>query len=245
MTLITLNAWGGRVGAGLLDFFSRHDAVDVFLLQEVFHQGTAKTVFYDDEMPQLFSAINTILPRHQGYFSPSEAGEWGLAAFINKEIKIEIDGEFFVYRYRDAMIGRDASTVGRNLQYFRIFSAGKPITLINFHGLWTGRGKEDSAERILQSQNIIKFMKTLTGDFILVGDFNLRPDTQSMKMLEQELGLKNLIEEHRISSTRTSLYPKSERFADYVLISSGVQIKDFKVLPDEVSDHTPLYLEFN
>ena len=245
MKLITLNTWGGRVGVSLLDFFRHNEGVDIFLLQEVFHEGTERTVFNPQENPKLFSEIDEALPGHRGFFSPSEAGEWGLAAFIKKSVRIEADGETFVFRHRDAMIGRDASTVGRNIQYFRISLDGQPITLINFHGLWTGQGKEDSSDRIRQSQNIINFIKTLTGDFILVGDFNLRPDTQSLKMLERDLGLKNLVEEHRITSTRTSLYPKAERFADYVLTSAGVKIKDFRVLPDEISDHAPLFLEFS
>ncbi len=64
-----------------------------------------------------------------------------------------------------------------------------------------------------------------------------------MKKLE-DFGLRNLIKEYGITSTRTSFYTKPEKFADYMLVSPGVEVKDFKVLPDEVSDHSPLYLEF-
>lgn len=244
MKLITLNTWGGRRGASLLDFFRRQAEVDIFLLQEVFHEGTGRTVFHDEEMPWLFKEIGLTLPTHRGHFAPAEAGEWGLAAFIKKTVPIAAQGETFVFRHRDAMIGWDARTVGRNLQYFQIILGNSPLTLINFHGLWNGRDKNDSPDRLEQSQKIIDFIKTLSGDFILVGDFNLRPDTQSLKMLESELGLKNLVEEHRVTSTRTSFYTKPERFADYVLTSAGVKVQDFKVLPDEVSDHSPLLLEF-
>ena len=75
------------------------------------------------------------------------------------------------------------------------------------------------------------------------GDFNLLPDTQSIKKLEN-FGLRNLVKEYNITSTRTSFYTKSEKFADYAFVSSEIAVKDFKVLPDEVSDHSPLYLEF-
>ncbi len=70
------------------------------------------------------------------------------------------------------------------------------------------------------------------------------PDTQSIALFESH-GLKNLIKEHTITSTRTSLYDKSEKYADYIFVTKGIQVNDFKVLPDEVSDHAPLYLDFN
>ena len=86
-------------------------------------------------------------------------------------------------------------------------------------------------------------MKTLSNPYVMCGDFNLLPNTQSIKKLE-DFGLRNLIKENNITSTRTSFYTKTEKFADYALLSDEIDIKDFKVLPDEVSDHSPLYLEF-
>ena len=57
--------------------------------------------------------------------------------------------------------------------------------------------------------------------------------------------MRNLIAEFGITSTRSSLYTKPLRFADYMFVSNGIEVKDFKVLPDEVSDHLALYLEFS
>jgi endonuclease/exonuclease/phosphatase family metal-dependent hydrolase len=61
-------------------------------------------------------------------------------------------------------------------------------------------------------------------------------------MIEQT-GLINLIKKYNITSTRTSIYTKPDKYADYVLVSPNIEVIDFKVLPDEVSDHAPLYLE--
>jgi endonuclease/exonuclease/phosphatase family metal-dependent hydrolase len=52
--------------------------------------------------------------------------------------------------------------------------------------------------------------------------------------------LANLIAQHAVTSTRTSLYPRAERFADYVFVSAGADVLEFGALPDEVSDHAPL-----
>jgi endonuclease/exonuclease/phosphatase family metal-dependent hydrolase len=243
MKLISLNVWGGQA-AGILDFFKQHQDIDIFLLQEVFHNGTNRTIFKDAERAQLFEEINESLPDHQGYFAPAEAGEWGLAVFVNKSINVLEHGDFFVYREKDSMIGRDASTVGRNLQFLNILFNNKILNFLNFHGFWNGQHKLDSPERLSQSGQIVKFIKNLSGEIILAGDFNLRPDTESLNTIERELNLRNLVKEYRIESTRTSYYDKPEKFADYILYSSGVVINDFSVLAEEVSDHKALLLDF-
>ena len=98
-------------------------------------------------------------------------------------------------------------------------------------------------DRLEQSKSIIKFVKTIKGDFILWGDFNLSPDTESLQIISRELNCRELIKEYGITSTRTSLYTKPNKFADYVFVSKEIKIIDFKILPDVVSDHTPLFLE--
>ena len=85
-------------------------------------------------------------------------------------------------------------------------------------------------------------MDKAKGKKILVGDFNLLPDTKSLKILEK--GMRNLIKEFKIKDTRGELYEKELRFADYALVSSDVMVLDFKVLNEKISDHLPLYLEF-
>ena len=99
-------------------------------------------------------------------------------------------------------------------------------------------------ELINQSKAISDFVLKQGGDIILCGDFNLLPDTESIAILEK-FDLKNLIKEYDIKSTRTSLYKKPLQFADYVFVSKGINVLDFKVLPDEVSDHSPLFLKIN
>ncbi len=112
---------------------------------------------------------------------------------------------------------------------------------MNVHGLWTGRGKTDTPERILQSQVIRTFMDTIDTPMIVCGDFNLRPDTESLGMIA--LGMTDLIKTSGAQSTRTSYYKKEEKFADYILVSPNIAVKQFAVWPDKVSDHSPLFLE--
>jgi len=77
-----------------------------------------------------------------------------------------------------------------------------------------------------------------------LGDFNLLPETESLRIIEN--GMENLVKDYNVQSTRTSLYTRHEisgKFADYIFLSPSIKVKDFKVLPDEVSDHTALFLE--
>ena len=59
-----------------------------------------------------------------------------------------------------------------------------------------------------------------------------------------QLGLTELVTSGGFAGTRTSLYPKDGRFADYMLVSPGVSVTRFEVVREpEVSDHCALLLD--
>lgn len=240
MKLITLNTWGGRRKEPLLQFLAEHKEIDIFCLQEIYNGAKTKKMdkdFLNDDF-NLYSHIKETLPEYVPYFRP-HIGDWyGLAIFVKKDIKIEKEGDIIIHDIEYTGGGNHP----RNLQYVVFEKEGKKIIIANFHGLFTGTGKGDTPERLLQSEKIKDFLNTTEGEKILCGDFNLTLNTESVRILEQ--GMKNLIKEYNITSTRTSFYTRPERFADYIFVSPDIEVKDFRVLPDEPSDHTPLYLEF-
>ncbi len=242
MKIITLNIWSGIVGDALLDFFRENQDVDVFCLQEVMHNGTEWTAWDERQSRNILEQIRSVLPGHADYFRPAEKkDEWGLAMFVKKEIPIEMEAEVFVHLHKESMEEKNALTVGKNLQWIKFEKLN--LTVCNFHGLWNGKGKDDTEDRLEQSKKIIEIVKKIDTEIVLCGDFNLLPETQSLKMIEKEFDFRNLVKEFGVTSTRTSYYTKDPKFADYILISQNINVKDFKVLPDEVSDHSPLYLE--
>jgi len=128
--------------------------------------------------------------------------------------------------------------------FVSVKGVGGNFLIGNFHGLWNGIDKLDSEDRLRQSENIMKFLDNRKKNYkILCGDFNLRPDTESIKILEKDMN--NLIKTFGIKSTRTSLYTKLEKHADYIFTSPEIKINHFEVAPNEVSDHSPLLLDFN
>lgn len=253
MKLISLNTWGGRAGKDkLLAFFAAHKDIDVFCLQEIWsapyehlegHAAGGMSIDHSNIMVYGLQEISALLDSHAAYFKPHHLDNYGLLMLVKKDLDVISEGDVFVYKERGHIPEGDVGFHARNVQFATIVTKNGNRTILNFHGLWNGGGKGDSEDRLLQSDRIIQFMKTLSNPYVICGDFNLLLDTQSLKKLE-DFGLRNLVKEYSITSTRTSFYTKPEKFADYALVSGEIAVKNFRVLPDEVSDHSPLCLEF-
>jgi endonuclease/exonuclease/phosphatase family metal-dependent hydrolase len=253
MKLMTLNIWGGHVKEPLLQFINQQKHLDIICLQEVYHDAVNK--FSTDEKTatlNIFSELNTLLQHHQSLFKPvigrANGNAYGICMFVKKGIEILNEGDILIHHnpdYPADVPNKKGPRHSRNLQWIECRRKDEgTFTVMNIHGLWNGQGKSDTQERIAQSQSIRKFMDQVTTPKILCGDFNLRPETQSLKIVEK--GMCNLVEKYQISTTRTTLYSKREEepFADYIFTCPDISINTFQVLPDVVSDHAPLVLDF-
>lgn len=252
MKLITLNTWGGTIYDPIVRFIAENADTDIFCLQEVFHTESDQTVIEREARADLFKALTALLPDHVGYFASCQDGlqpggvpadfhlQFGLATFVKKSITVRSYYDMFVFRDKDACVGNDLRTMGRNIQCLELLDSGVAWSIINFHGLWNGQGKSDTDDRISQSKKVRENYERLEGKRILCGDFNLLPETESLRILGD--GMRDLIAEYGVSSTRSSLYTKPLKLADYIFTSPEVEVERFEVLQDEVSDHLPLLL---
>lgn len=123
-------------------------------------------------------------------------------------------------------------------------SENKKLRLLNYHGIWT-KDKLDNELKIKAAETIKKLAQEVDYPVIICGDFNLFPDTKSMQILSDNFV--SLIDKYDIKTTR----PKSNELSnlernvvDYIFVSPGIKVKDFKVLDSDVSDHLPLILDF-
>lgn len=240
MKLITLNTWGARVKEPFREFIKRNKDVDIFCFQEIYDKAEqVMKGFYPEAEHNLYSELQGLLPEHNSFFRPALKGVYGVGMFIKKDIEIIEEGDITIHKNpgEPEMSGHH----DRNLQWVEIKQNNNSYMIANVHGLWNGMGKTDTEARINQSTIIKEFIDSKNGHKILCGDFNLNPDTESVRILEK--GMRNLIKDYSISSTRTSFYEKPGRFADYIFTSPDIKVKDFKVMPDEVSDHSALFLE--
>lgn len=241
MKLITLNIWGGHIRNPLLDFIKSHQEIDIFCFQEVYRNAAEKISDEDRKVSlNIFGELQELLPKHKGFFRPVVENIYGNSIFVKNTIQVLKEGEINIHDNPNYP-GR-GPTHSRNLQWLECCVGKQKFAVLNVHGLWNGKGKTDTPERIAQSQKIRQFMDSINLPKVLCGDFNLRPDTESLQMLEQ--GMNNLVKAYNVSSTRTSLYTKAERFADYILTSPEIKVNMFEVLKHEVSDHAPLLIDF-
>lgn len=247
MKLVTLNTWGGKVKEPLLDFLKeKKDEVDIFCFQEVLNcEGREKpdTKYATEKCYDLYTTFENILDMHNGYFRPHFKDMYGLAIFVRKEIKVIEEGECFVHKEKGYIPVGDVGFHARNIQHITLETPLGARTIINFHGLWNGKGKTDTEDRRVQSRKILDFIKEVKVPFVLCGDFNLLPTAKSLTMFE-DVGLTNLVKEYNVKSTRTSFYDKPDKYADYIFTSPEIKVTDFSVLPHEVSDHAALFVEF-
>ncbi len=169
----------------------------------------------------------------------------GRSIFVNKNLKIVNRGKLQPFK----VTPKDAG----GFQYIRLEIEGKKLFVGEVHGKTHPGNKLDTPERLGQSEMIINFLKNIQGAKIVGGDFNLMPETESIRLLESA-GYKNLIKEFDIKSTRNKVSWEEfknqpgfvkQRFADYVFVSPEVKVKSFEVPYLEVSDHLPLILEFD
>ena len=250
MKVISLNAWGGKAGTdGLVAFAHKYRETDVLCFQEVFDGGEefrgmkAARFTLDDFDSRLLHRISEVLPDHVAYFRPHFENIFGLVVFVRKEYAVTEEGEASIYKEKGYYSKENIADQNRILQYVTL--ANPVCSIIHTHGLWNGKGKHDSQDRLTQSDRILEFTGKLSTPYVLLGDFNLRPETESIKKLEYA-GMRNLISEFGITTTRTALYDQRdvEPHANYAFVSKDIRVQEFKVLPDEVSDHAPLYLDF-
>lgn len=259
MRLITLNTWANRVHDPLIDFVKREASqTDVFCFQEVYHTTSDRVHTTDsqheraDGLQQLQNALGSDF---NSYYATVQSGvhgegranfhlEYGNATFIKKVHTVIDEQSVFVYRSAEdtaliPALGKPRRPIATKLKS----ADGKVYVVINFHGLWqAGTDKKDIPDRLEQSRRLREVMDSYSEPIILAGDFNLLPDGVSMRMLEE--GMKNLVTEYGVTSTRSSFYEKPIRLADYILVSPEIPVIKFEVLQDEVSDHLPLMLEW-
>jgi len=242
MKIIFLNAWFGEAGKPFFDFIKEESSkTDVYCFSEI--------------KPQLHLKLEEILKNfnasYQEVFKIVYLGgvTEGESLFVKKGIEIGENGKKYIYR----VTKNDAGA----LQYAKLKIGLKTLWVGNVHGKALPGSKFDTPARLMQSKKIIDLFGDKMIPRIIGGDFNLYPNTKSIKMFE-EAGYRNLIKDFNIKNTRNRFaweqaekhlngsgdYFGKQYFADYCFVSPEVKVKNFEVPYLEVSDHFPLILDF-
>lgn len=257
MRLLSLNIWGGKIYEPLIDFIKEFSkTTDIFCFQEVF-QSNSQIKESSGYRTNIFQDICQALPDFHPYFAQTFEGYdlinlvdfnlvFGVAIFVKKSIDVTSYEEIYIHKVEGDVVKRVTHfETSRTLQSISFQLNNKTFNIYNLHGIWIpdSLGKNDTIARINQSKTIAKFIQKHNGEKIITGDFNLSPDTKSLNILEKNL--KNLITDFKIPTTRSSFYTRGHKFADYTLVSAGVNINGFEVPDVTVSDHLPMILDFS
>lgn len=259
MKIISLNAWGGKIYGPLIEFIKKYsEDVDVFCFQEIFksssgiaESGGMKMNIYED-IVKILKNYNSIFESVQDNWDSHgpvnfEVG-CGQATFVKNDFKIEKPEHSFICGQKNSADPKIETTVPGAMLCCEIDRNQEIYYICNVHGCAFPGDKLDTPERLEQSRKISKVVEREKDKRVIVcGDFNLMPETESIKMIEKNM--QNLIRKYEILNTRSKLSPyfgkpDEQKFADYAFVSPDIKIKEFKVLDDQISDHLPLYISF-
>ncbi len=209
----------------------------------------------------LLDELKKALPGFQVFYFPTLRGyddeanpvgfhlSHGPAIFVKKSLTI-ISHQDYIINKADPNFGpkKDFSNLTTPLQYIRLIYNGKQYSIFNFHGNPFPSNKLDSENRIKESGKVRDIVSGKENPKIIVGDFNLLPETKSLTIIGE--GMRNLIREYNIERTRSNLSPffgkeDFQKFADYTFVTNDVIVKNFQVPEVEISDHLPMILEFD
>jgi len=257
LKLYSQNLWSGEIFGPLRKrLIQVREQFDIFCFQEVLRSANSVQP-YTPLRTNLLAELQDCLPDHQPLFCNLQTefdpeGElapgvdFGQAIFLHCALVCDSRADRFIFRTENALPPRARAPVGwglgRVIQVVCVRHEHTAYVIGNVHGLWHPDGKGDIPERLAQSHQIVTAMHAAPGEKkIIIGDFNLLPQTQSIRIIEAA-GYRNLIAEYALTDTRTVFYHKTPRLADYAFVSPAITVHDFRVDRSPISDHAALML---
>lgn len=241
MKVLQLNTWGGRLGSQIKKLINREQP-DIVCFQEAIRvEGGSGFVF--DELSEIQKDTNF----EHCYFSPSfgwklmrREAQSGLAT-MSKLPFTHTDNAFTRLEYITDFDILDTDYNVRSLQHVTVECDGKQLHILNHHGHHVPHHKDGDEETMRQCQMIVDYIEKLEGQIVLCGDFNLKPESESLELINDKLV--NHAKDRGVLTTRTPLTQKTE-VCDYIFTSKEIEVQDFQVLEDIASDHKALIIEF-
>lgn len=225
-----------------MENFLRKNSFDILFFQEIFNGR--------GEIPKRFRTLEEfqyILPGYFFHFAPSfgDIGEYGPIdrgnAIFSKFPITSSDITFFDLPYRvfEEQKQRDFEQTPRALEHCAVDCNGTLLHLFNHHGIWGHHG-EDTPRRLEMGRVILESLKDKE-NVILAGDFNLNPNTQTVKMIEKEL---ESVFKESLSTTFNMKHKDNPGYAtakvDMMFVSRNIKVLEKNCPKVDVSDHFPL-----
>lgn len=245
--IVSLNICGGKFLDRLIQFLrEKSESTDIFCFQEMVGGNTTEPSVTRFNRGT-YKAVRLLLRNFDVYVTtPYTQHRQFLTMFVRKTLKVGGSGSAVLVPEKGGF-----KMQGSKMLYVELALGARKLVVSTVHGLWIPpdlitpkQHYLDTPERIEQSRRILKVLSRFDAPKVLCGDFNLKPGTRSIAMLDA--GMADLTEQDKIRTTRDSLAPNgSWRLTDYMFVSKGIRVSAFKVIRRDVSDHLPLYLRFS
>lgn len=240
MKILQLNTWSCNLAPAISDLLNREQP-DIVTLQEVINT---------DHTGKILQSLDEILaesPYEYVYYAPlvefnfmSNTAQRGNAILSKHPIEFTdtlwTKGEF--QENFDYSVGYNAA---RGVACATVRTPNGSVSVLSVHGYHVKEHKNGNDETLDACRMILDYTSNLKGAVIIAGDFNLTPDSDSMKVFADTY--RNLCIENNVATTRNRLTKKTET-CDYIL-TRDLEVNSFRVLEDEVSDHVALEASFS
>ncbi len=250
---LTLNIWRNNKQVDNAVKFLQKENPDIINLQEVYN-GTGNKI---DKRFRTLEILKEKLDHEFHNFAPafrdiSEKervdADSGNAVFSRFPIKaaqtIFFDSSYGVL-YDPEEKPEEFPNLPRLLQRVVVEFSNFALNIYNVHGPWNLRGEKDTEKRLKMSEIITKEVAN-KNKVILAGDFNVRPQTKTIKNIE--VYLKNVFK-NGLETTFNMKYKTDPGYAtavvDMVFVSPDIQVVEYYCPQVDISDHLPLIAVFD
>lgn len=231
LQILSLNVERGALCENLLDYIRGYlPEVSVFCFQET---DGGILPFIDDMLRDDFNGYHAL--------KPAEPNPFTLSTYIRKDIQVEEVDSLYEDNFE--------SDVGLVMFFDLCTKDGARLNVANVYGAPYPGNKLDTSGRLKVTRELVERGKELNYPQVLIGDFNLLPEAQSVREFAAN-GYRDLIDEYKIPTTRNERawkrYPDSPQlYADYAFVRGDSMRCDFAVDDVMVSDHLPLRLRIS
>ena len=102
-------------------------------------------------------------------------------------------------------------------------------------------GTPTSLERI---KKLVDHLRDIKGPLVVAGDFNLKPESEAIQYIVNELELTDLTAQAGLTNTLENSLTEYKAACDHILVSKHIKVNEVVMSDALLSDHKALVLDF-
>jgi endonuclease/exonuclease/phosphatase family metal-dependent hydrolase len=245
--LLNLNLWNGGKFFDRIVAFIRQEDPQIINFQEAYNGQGPTLPAHLRSLTELRSQLNF----KYSFFSPAfldviPEGKIDQGNLILSRYPIvSQEAIFYDFPYQERLVHNIEQYIKtpRNLQQASIDLGDSRLNVFNTQGVW-GTDGLDNIKRLEMGRLIARIVRGKK-PAILTGDFNIRPNTKTISLIEQSMI--NLFKNELITSF--NMRHKSDggfadSVVDMVFVSPDIQVTEHYCPQVDISDHLPLVVVF-